>query len=284
MIVPGMIPYFLFFLFFLAAALAPPLLAAEEKIVGEGEHKGLIVNEGEQILRVASIKPGQTLQAFISPEWRVEEGGRVEWVLSDLSGATLRTARHHQPEAETLLLEWTSNSEPRPNGYLIRIRGLEGNFPGEILGQYTVNLALWDQNDGNSGTDAPESFEKALELPVSEPGTYQFDECFLSSTADIYDIYRISLRPNHSLTLKAAPIQWKGTDKKAKVRWEFSNRFFKPMKAGQFAVSEVSSFVVKIFHPQVKSSNKPAIFYLLVKIEGEASLVYSLHVDTREGR
>ena len=283
MIAPRRILHLFFFFLFLIAALVPPL-GAEEKIVGEGEHKGLIVNQGEQVLKVAPIKPGQTLQAFLSPEWRVEERGRVEWVLTDQSGATLRTARHHQPEAETMLLEWTSNSEPRPKGYSIRIRGMNGNFPGEILGQYAVNITLWDQNDGNSGTDAPESFEKALELPISEPGTYRFDEGFLSGTADLYDLYKISLKPNHSLSLKAQPLQWNGADKKARVRWEFLNRFLKPMKEGQCPFAQMSPFVVKVFHPQVKSSNKPAVFYLLMKIEGEVSLIYTLQADTREGR
>ncbi len=268
---------------FSCLAIASPLLA-EEKIVEEGEHRGFIVNEGEQILRVSPIKPGQTLQAFVSPQWSVEERGRVEWVMTDSSGARLRTARHHQPEAETILLEWTSNSEPRPNGYLIYIRGMGGTSSGEILGQYTVNLSLWDQNDGGSGTDAPESYERALELPISEPGTYHFDECFLSGTADLYDIYKIFIKPNHSLTLTAKPFQWNGADRKAKVRWEFLNRSFQRMKEGRGAFPETSPFVVKVFHPQVKSSNKPAIFYLLVKIEGKASLIYTLQADMKEGR
>lgn len=271
-----------FFLFF-CLAIVPPL-PAEEKILEEGEHKGFIVQGGEQTLRINAIKPGQTLQAFVSPHWSAEEGGRVEWVLTDSNGVRLRTARHHQPEAEAILLEWTSNSEPRPNGYVIHIRGMGGNFPGEILGQYAVTLSLWDQNDGGSGTDAPESYEKALELPVSEPGTYLFDECFLSGTADLYDIYKIFIKPNHSLILTAKPLQWNGFDKKAKVRWEFLNRTFQRMKEGQAAFSGISPFVVKIFHPQVKSSNKPTIFYLLVKIEGEASLIYTLQADMKEGR
>jgi len=268
---------------FLCLAVASSLLA-EERVVGEGEHRGFIVNEGEQTLRVSPIKPGQTLQAFVSPQWSVEEGGRVEWVLTDSSGTRLRTARHHQPDTETILLEWTSNSEPRPNGYVIYIRGMGGNSSGEILGQYTVNLSLWDQNDGGSGTDAPENYEKALELPISEPGIYHFDECFLSGTADLYDIYKISIKPNHTLTLSAKPFQWNGIDKKAKVRWEFLNRSFQRMKEGQGAFSETSPFVVKVFHPQVKTSNKPAIFYLLVKIEGEASMIYTLQADMKEGR
>ena len=267
------------FLLFFCLAIVPPL-PAEEKILEEGEHKGFIVQGGEQILRVNAIKPGQTLQAFVSPQWSAEEGGRVEWVLTDSNGVRLRTARHHQPEAEAILLEWTSNSEPRPNGYVIHIRGMGGNFPGEILGQYAVNLSLWDQNDGGSGTDAPESYEKALELPVSEPGTYLFDECFLSGTADIYDIYKISIKPNHSLTPRRLNLSsGTGSDKKAKVRWEFLNRSFQRMKEGQDAFSGMSPFVVKVFHPQVKSATNRPSFYLLVKMEGEASLIYSLQAE-----
>ncbi len=271
------------FLLFFYAALASPLQAGE-KIVGEGEQIGFIVHEGEQILKASPIKPGQTLQAFVSPQWSSEKDGVVEWVLTDQNGARLRTAHHYQPETEAVLLEWTSNSEPKPNAYFIHIRGKGGSFSGEILGQYTVNLSLWDQNDGDSGTDAPETYEKALELPVSEPGTYHFDECFLSGTADIYDIFKISIKPNHSLTLTVKPLQWNGDDKKARVRWEFLNRFFKRMKEGQCTPGGMSPFVVKVFHPQVKSSNKPAVFYLLVKIEGEVSLIYTLQADMKEGR
>jgi hypothetical protein len=269
-------------LFLLAATVSSA--PAGESNVGQGEHRGQIVNREEQTLRVTRIKPGQTLQAFLSAQWVLEEGGRVEWVLTDTQGTRLRTARHHQPETETLLLEWTSNSEPNPNGYLIHIRGMGGSSPGELLGQYIVNLSLWDQNDGGSGTDAPESFEKALDLPVSEPGSYFFDECFLSGTADVYDLYRISVKPNHSLVLQAKPLQWKGIDPKARVRWEFLNRSLKRMKEGQGAFSEMSPFVVKIFHPQIRSSNKPAVFYLLVKIEGGVSLIYTLQAEMKEGR
>ena len=268
----------------LACVSAPLALLAEERVVGEGEHRGFILQEGEQVLTVNSIKPGQTIQAHVSPQWSVEKEGRVEWALTDGSGVKLRAGSHHQPEEEMLLLEWTSNSQPRPDSYRIQIQGKGGSFPGEILGQYVVQISLWDQNDGSSGTDAPETYEKALELPLSDPGLYIFNECFISGTADIYDIYKITLRPNYSLNLKAVPVQWKGSDKRGKVRWDFLNRSFKRMKDGQNSSTEASPFVVRVFHPQVRSANKPATFYLLVKMEGEASLIYSLQAEVKEGR
>jgi hypothetical protein len=123
-----------------------------------------------------------------------------------------------------------------------------------------VQISLWDQNDGSSGTDAPETYEKALELPASDPGLHIFNECFLSGTSDIYDIYKISLKPNHSLTLKTVPVQWYGGDKRGMVRWDFLNRSFKRMKEGQSSLSETSPFMVRVFHPKVRSGNKPAIF------------------------
>ncbi len=277
---PGLIFCFVLFLFGAAASSSP----ARESSVGEGEHRGQIVNREEEILRVGPVKPGQTLQIALSADWSAEEKGRVEWVLTDTRGTRLRTARHHQPDTETILLEWTSNSEPNPSGYRIHIRGMGGSFSGELLGHYILNLSLTDQNDGGSATDAPERYEKALDLPISEPGFYFFEECFLSGTADVYDLYRISVKPNHVMTLEAKPLQWKGNGVKAKVRWEFSNRSLKRMKEGQSVFSETSPFVVKIFHPQTRSSSRPAVFYLLVKIEGEASLIYAIQAETREGR
>jgi hypothetical protein len=56
------------------------------------------------------------------------------------------------------------------------------------------------------------------------------------------------------------------------------------MKSGQNSVSETTPFAVRVFHPQVRSSNKPATFFLLVKIEGEVSLIYSLQAEVKEGR
>jgi hypothetical protein len=205
-------------------------------------------------------------------------------VLTDGEGAKLRTVSHRQPEEQPILLEWTSNSEPRPDAYRIQIQGKGGHFPEEALGQYIVQISLWDQNDGDSGTDAPETFEKALELPVFEPGVHNFVECFASGTADIYDVYKISVRPNHSLTLKAIPVLWHGVDKKGKVHWDFLNRSFKRMKDGQSSLSETSTFMVKVFHPQVRSGNKPAIFYFLIRIEGDVSLIYSLQTEVKEGQ
>jgi hypothetical protein len=263
---------------------APPPTRGEERNVGEGEHRGFIIQEGEQVLNIGPVKPGQTIQARVSPQWSVEKGGRVEWTLTDSAGNRLRAGSHHQPDEESLLLEWTSNSEPRPDSYRIQIEGKGGSYPGEILGQYIVQISLWDQNDGDSGTDAPETYEKALELPAFGPGLHIFNECFLSGTADLYDIYKISLKPNHSITLKAAPVLWQGTDKKGMVRWDFLNRSFKRMKAGQSCTWDTTPFLVRVFHPPVRSGSKPAIFYLLVKIEGEVSLVYSLELEVQEGR
>ena len=270
--------------FILCGLAIPCLLPAEERIVGEGEHRGFILHEGNQVLAVKSIKPGQTIQAYVTPQWSVEKEGRVEWTLTDGSGVKLRTGNHYQPEEERLLLEWTSNSQPRPDSYRIVIQGRGGSYGGEIIGQYMVWISLWDQNDGSSGIDAPEAYEKALELPLSGPGLHIFNECFISGTADVYDIYRISLKPNHSLTLKAVPVQWKGSDKRGKVSWDFMNRSLKSMKAGQNPLSEATPFVIRVFHPQVRSANKPASFYLLVKMEGDASLIYSLQAEVKEGR
>jgi hypothetical protein len=258
-------------------------LLAQEKIVGEGEYKGFIANEGEQTFKVSRIKPGQTLQISFTPQWSAENGARAEWRLEDQDGFKLKAGKQAQPEAATLLIEWTSNSEPKPAMYLFHIRGTGGRSPGEILGQYTLQIHLWDQNDGNLGTDAPESFEKALLLPVSDPGTYSFDECFISSTSDIYDIYKILLKPGHSLSFRAKPLQWKGGPKGA-IRWEFLNRSFKSLKTGQSIFPETQPFIIKVFHPQVKPDTKPALFYILVKVEGDVSAVYSLQAEVKEGR
>jgi len=273
-----------FFFFFLLSLAWPYPLPAQEIIMGEGEYRGFIVNEGQQVVKVSPIKGGQTLQIYFSPQWLVEQGGKVEWKLEGPGGVQLREGSQNNPEAETILLEWTSNSEPRPDAYFLHIQGVSGTSPGEILGQYTLQIFLWDQNDGNSGTDAPESFEKALLLPVSDPGTYRFEECFISGTADVYDIYKILLQPNHSFTLKAIPAQWKGTSKQGKVHFEFLNKSFQRMKEGNSLFSETSPFAVKIFHPRVRPNTKPALFYLLVKIEGEVSLIYTLQAEVKEGR
>ena len=275
---------FICFLAILCWACAALPTRAEERTVGEGQYRGFIVHEGEQVLKIGPIKPGQTVQAQVSPQWKVGKGGQVEWTLTDSGGARLRGGSHQQPNDEPLLLEWTSNSEPSPDGYRIQIQGKGGGFAGEILGQYTLQISLWDQNDGDSGTDAPETYEKAVELPAFKPGLHIFNECFLSGTADIYDIYKISIKSNHSLILKAVPVQWQGTDKRGMVRWNFLNRSFKRMKDGRSSPSETDAFLVRVFHPPVRSGGKPAIFYLLVKIEGEVSLVYSLQLEIQEGR
>ena len=274
----------LFFLFILLNFLLFSPLSAQERVVGEGEHKGFIINEGEQVLRVSPIKPGQTIQVSFTPRWIAEQAGKVTWELDDQEGVRLRAVSQDNSEVEPVLMEWTSNSEPRPSSYFIHIQGVGGAFPGEILGEYTLRIILWDQNDGDSGTDAPETFEKALLLPVSKPGTYLFSECFISGTADIYDIYKILIMPNHTLTLRAQPLQWQGAGKKGQARWEFLNKSFKRLKEGISLFSQTSPFSVRVFHPRVRSDTKPALFYILVKMEREVSMVYALEVVMKEGR
>ncbi len=263
-----------------------PSLPAQERIVGPGEYKGILLNEGSQTYKISPIKPGQTIQVLLTPEWSVENSGKMKLNLEGPEGARLGQATLEVPQARPVALEWTSNSEPKPPAYSVQIQGTDGTSSGEVLGQYTLEVLLWDQNDGNAGTDAPESYEKALPLPISEPGTYVFDECFVSGTADVYDIYKISLQPNHSLTLRAVPLQWKA-EGKGQVRWEFfqlSNKALRRMKEGQNSLSTTAPFTVKIFHPRIKTKPKPALFYLLVKIEGGSSLVYSIQADVKEGR
>ncbi len=259
-------------------------LRAEERIVGEGEHTGFIVSEGTQVLKVSSVKPGQTLQVFLTPQWIVEGGGKVEWRLEDPEGAVLRAHSKTPPEVDPFFMEWTSNSQPKPSAYHIHILGSRGEFPGEILGRYTLQIFLRDQNDGNSGTDAPETYDKALPLPISDPGTYLFEENFISSTADVYDIFKIDIKPNHSLTLRAKPLQWHGSGQKGKVSWKLMNRSFRLLKGGECSNPQSDPFTVKVFHPRVKMDPRPAIFYFLVQMEGQSSLIYSLQAEVKEGR
>ncbi len=275
----------LFFLLYLLTnfAFTRPL-SAQEIALGRGEHQGFILNEAEQVLKVNSIKPGQTIQVVLAPHWTTEKGGKVKWSLLDQDKVRLRTVTQSQPDSDPVFLEWTSNSLPRPRAYFIHVQGIGGFSSGEILGEYTLRILLWDQNDAHSGTDAPETYEKALLLPISEPGTYVFDENFISGTADTYDIYKIFIKPNHSLTLRAQPLHWQGTSPKAKVRWEFLNKSFKRLKEGASLFPQTSPFVIKVFAARTKTDTKPALFYLLVKVEGDASMIYTLQAEMKEGR
>jgi hypothetical protein len=273
-----------FLLYFLANFSFTHPLSAQEIARGRGEHQGFIINEAEQVLKVDSIKPGQTIQVVFAPHWTTEKGGKVKWSLLDQDKLRLRTGTQSQPDSDPVFLEWTSNSIPRPGAYFIHVQGMGGFSPGEILGEYTLRLLLWDQNDAGSGTDAPETYEKALLLPIAEPGTYVFDENFISGTADTYDIYKIFIKPNHSLTLRAQPLHWQGTSSKAKVRWEFLNKSFKRMKEGVSLFPQTSPFVIKVFAARKRTDTKPALFYLLVKAEGDVSMIYTLQAEMKEGR
>jgi len=156
------------FLWILALPFCFPLfLPAQEKIAGEGEHRSFIISEGKQAIAVGPVMPGQTIQVFCASQWSVEEGGRVEWVLTDGEKTPLRAAAQKNPETDMLLLEWTSNSAPAPKSYRIEIIGGGGAYEGEILGRSHLTVQLKDQNDGNAGTDAPESHAKALLLPAT---------------------------------------------------------------------------------------------------------------------
>ena len=274
----------LFFLLYFVAHLAfTRPLSAQEIDLGQGEHQGFILNEVQQVLKVRSIKPGQTIQVVFAPHWTTEKGARVRWSLLDPDKGRLRTVTQSQPETKPVFLEWTSDSVPRPGAYFIHVQGMGGFSPGEILGEYTLRLLLWDQNDAGSGTDAPETYEKALLLPIAEPGTYVFDENFISGTADTYDIYKIFIMPNHSLTLRAQPRHWQGTSPKAKVRWEFLNKSFKRLQEGSSLFGQTSPFVIKVFAGRTKAHTKPALHYLLVKAEGDVSLIYTLQAEMKEG-
>jgi len=274
----------LFFWIFALPLCIPLVLAAQEKLPGGEEHQRFIVSQGKQAIPIGPVKAGQTIQVFCTPQWNVEEGGRVEWVLTDGEEKRLRLEMQKNPDTRMVLLEWTSNSVPAPKSYRLEIVGGGGNYGGEILGRAHVTVFLRDQNDGNSGTDAPESHEKALLLPAAERGVYVFSECFASGTADIYDIFKIQLNPNHSLIFEAVPLQWKGGDSKGKVRWEFLNKSYKPLKKGQNTPAQAEPFALKVFQPPVKSDPKPGLYYLLVKIEGSVSLFYTLRLEIKEGR
>ena len=284
-------PLFIRWMFVLALLLfgmgAPPLFAQEKVLVmGEGDHRGFIASDGQQALKIAPIKPGQTLQLFLAPRWEAEKSGRMRWKLEDQDGVLLKSGSQDAPAVEEIFLEWTSNSQPRPSAYLFTLQFSGGTTAGEPLGEYTLRTRLWDQNDGNAGTDAPEAYEKALLLEFPQPGTYLFEENYISGTADIYDIYKISLKPNHSLSLQATPREWRGTGK-GQVRWELlkpQSKGMLRMKEGTVPFPRETPFLVKVFHPQIKADTREAIFFLLVKIEGEVNMIYSLQAEVKEGR
>jgi len=244
--------------------------------LGEGEQKGVLISQEKQVFKVGPVKPGQTLQVVCSPQWSADNAGRVDWSLEDAGGTKLRAASQTNPDTNSLSLEWTSNSEPRPDSYVIQIQP-SGGSPGEALGEFSLFIILRNQDDGGSGTDAPESYEQALLLPAEDPGIYVFGDCFLSGTADLYDIYKIQLKPNHSLSFRALPLQWKGSPK-GRVTWEFMNKSYKIMKKGRISPAQPVPLEIKIFYPQVRSDEKAGLYYFLVKIEGDASLFYSLRL------
>lgn len=277
------LPFIFLFFYFLFL----PSSAAQERIVGEGEQRGFIVNEGRQSLKVSNIKPGQTIQVFLTPQWLIEMGGRVQCRLEDEKGELLRTAQAvnlGKTETEPIFLEWTSNSQPKPAAYIIHILGSGGTYGGEILGSFTLQIILWNQNDGEAGTDAPETFERALLLPIGEPGKYQFEENFISGTADLADVFKINLPANHTLILKAFPAQWHGQGRRGNLRWEFFNKSFRLLKGGNCPFGQTTPFMIKIFHPRLKGKAKPALFYFSVKIEGKVSAIYTITAEMKEGR
>ena len=88
----------------------PVLLPAQDKVAGEGEHRSFIISEGKQVIQVGPVKPGQTIQVFCTPQWSVEEGGRVEWVLTDGEEKRLRAASQKTPTP--ICFSW--NGPPTP--------------------------------------------------------------------------------------------------------------------------------------------------------------------------
>ncbi len=259
-------------------------LGAQGKVVGEGEYRGFIVNQGRQSLKIAPIQPGQVLQIDLIPQWSAGVGGKVEWQLDDAEGKRLRGGSQASPQTDPISIEWTSNSEGKPSAYFLQVHGAAGSFSGEILGQYIARISFWNQNDGSSNRDAPESFEKALALPIFETGTFLFEECFISGMGDPYDVYKVQIKPNHACTVKAKPLQWKKAGAKGHLHIEFLDRSFRKLKEGNIPFPESTPFVVRVFHPQMRSATKPAVYYLLLKMEGEFSLIYGLEIDVREGR
>jgi len=257
-------------------------LQAQEVFLEEGEHTGALISQEKLAFQVGPIKPGQTLQVVCSPLWSADQVGRVDWTLEDAAGNKLRAASQTNPDTNSLSLEWTSNSEPKPESYIVQIQA-SGGSPGEALGEYSFFTLFRDQNDGGSGTDAPESFEKALLLPAQDPGIYTFGDCFLSGTADLYDLYKIQIKPNYSLNFEALPVQWKGSPK-GRVTWEFLNKSYKILKKGQSSPEQSTPFGIRVFHPLVRSGEKTGLYYFLVKIEGDASLFYSLHLEIKKGQ
>ncbi|MBI4495572.1 MAG: hypothetical protein HY697_01420 [Deltaproteobacteria bacterium] len=248
-----------------------------------GEHEGTLAS-GRQVFRIGPVQAGQTVQILALPLWEVEGAAQVTWRLEDPRQGPLRVVRQSAPEAQAAFLEWTSNSEPRPASYLLHMEAAGGSNPGEKLGRYVLRWAFWGQNDGGAETDAPESYKKALSLPLDGPGTFLFQECFISGTADLYDVYKISLPPNHSLTLTARPLQWQGSDPQGQVQWRMLTKNLKALKGDRTPFRDLTPFGVKIFHPRIKADTRPGLYFLLVKVEREVSLVYALEAMVKEGR
>ena len=259
-------------------------LEAQEKVGGEGEYRGFLIHQGRQALRITPSQPGQVLQIELAPQWSNPSGGKMVWELCDGEGQRLRGGSQSFPPNDPLLIEWSSSAEGKPSAYVLQLQGASGSFAGEILGQFTARVSFWNQNDGSSQGDAPESYEKALLLPIFDTGTYLFEENFISALGDPCDVFKIQIAPNQSLSLKIKPLQWKKAGGKAALRIEFLDRSLRKLKEGTLPFPEDSPFMIRVFQPQIRSAKKIGIYHLMLKMEGEASLIYGLEVEVREGR
>jgi hypothetical protein len=81
--------------------------------------------------------------------------------------------------------------------HISRIDIMLGSMSG--AGNYSLEVIMTPQNDGNSGGDAGENDENVVRL---EPGTYQ--NCRLGY-GDQTDIYKVSMEPGQTVTVTAKP-------------------------------------------------------------------------------
>lgn len=178
----------------------------EATLVGEGEHDlGIIEDTFSKYVKI-SVRAGQRLEATVESNGFDRMG---EFRVFSPPDKRLVWEKNYHPFPQTAIFAPGNLDNSRGGEVYLEVKNRQGGEEGRR--PVSVKMKLTDVSDANSGSDAGDSFSRALKIQSGQlkgylsAGVKSFDEVDYIKGTDLVDMYVVSLQKGDKLTISAAP-------------------------------------------------------------------------------
>jgi hypothetical protein len=190
--------FLIFVLFFASISFAEAGNSFETaKLITPGTYSGENISKNNEDYYKIELNPGYRMNILITAKTQ-NRGNVGEINIYNEKRMELSSNGFFFNSGEAIQeMYWVASSKDESNIYFIKV----GNY-GAGTYDYSINVTIEDNTDIESGTDAPDTFEDALEIT---PGKHRGWLIAGTVGTDQIDMYKINLNKGELLTVNLTP-------------------------------------------------------------------------------